>query len=554
MRDRLASGVGAPRPMGGQLLVGAFRWQICHGAAMAAVQTLQEHGNQLLRLLEQRDRVEMEEMQQNHLVELGAYAQSAQEQAIAQLEANVSALGQSRAMAQERATAYAQKYDANITDVEYEVMDTLHLSKQMAVSAKAIKSGGAVIASLPNIFGMANGGHRGEKLADALVYGLDLGAELLKMDAEKKATTEIYRRRRGEWALQRDQALAEVRAIDEQIVAQTHAVTAARINLEQTLKANSQALKLHNFMIKRATNADLYGWLLGQIKALFYQAYDAVVSLCLSAQASLSAETGDYDSPIPLPQVWQDSRHGLMSGEHWRGYLMRMEREYLQRFERRLELTKTISLRQLFNDPMDPQPGFNNWAAALAELQRAGTLEFRFTQLLFDRDYPGHYCRQISSIDVYCPVVAGPFENVKATLLQISSMTATKPSTRSVEYLHFPDGEVAPADVLFNLRSGQQIGVSAGIADSGLVTRKPEEGLLNPFECTGAVSRWTLNCPWPGKAAQQAMLASLTDVIVEVRYTAKVGDQIFRRKVEELVNAVDSAVTPRIGEGVSDHA
>lgn len=554
LRDQLAGGVGSPRPMGGQLYVGAFRWSVFHDAAMGAVQTLQEYGNQVLRLLEQRDRAEMEEMQQNHLVELGAYAQSAQEQAIAQLEANVTALGQSRTLAQERAAAYAARYDENITAVEYDVMDTLQLAKQMSISAKAIKGAGAVIASLPNIFGMANGGYRGEKLADAIVYGLDLGADLLQMDAEKKATTEAYRRRREDWGLQRDQALAEVRAIDEQITAQSHAVTAAKTNLEQTLKANSQTLKLYNFMKKRFTNAELFGWLLGQAKALHYQTYDAVVSLCLSAQASLSAETGDYDSQLPLPQVWQDNRHGLMSGNHWHAYLTRMKSEYLQRFERRLELIKTISLRQLFDDPVDPQLGFSSWQSAVTELQQKGSLEFRFTQLLFDRDYPGHYCRQISAIDVYCPVVAGPFENVKATLLQITSMTATRPSARSVEYLHQPDGAVAPVDVQFNLRSGQQIGLSVGIADAGMTARKPDEGLLNPFECTGAVSRWTLNCPWPGKAPQQAMLASLTDVIVEVRYTSKVGDQTFRRKVEELVNEAESRAQLRIDKGAGDHA
>ena len=88
----------------------------------------------------------------------------------------------------------------------------------------------------------------------------------------------------------------------------------------------------------------MFGWLLGQFKALHYQAYDAVVSLCLNAQASLSAETGDYDAQIPLPQVWLDNRHGLTAGEHLRGHLLRMEREYLQRHERRLELVKTVSL------------------------------------------------------------------------------------------------------------------------------------------------------------------------------------------------------------------
>jgi hypothetical protein len=536
LRDLAAGGTGSPRPMGGQLVVVAFRWRVMFEAALRAVQTLQEYGNQVLRLLEQRDRAEVEELQHNHLVELGAYAQTVQEQTITQMQASVTALEQSKAAAQERAEAYALRYERNVSDVEYDVMAQILQAKQMSLASNAIKGGGAVIASLPNIFGMANGGHRGEELANAIVYGLELASSALLMDAEKSSTAEAYRRRREEWALQRDQALAEVRVIDEQLIAQSYAVDAAKASLAQTLRANSQALTLYTFMKKRATNAELFGWLLGQLKALHYQAYDAVVGLCISAQTALSAETGDYDSQIPLPQVWLDNRHGLTAGEHLRGYLLRMEREYLHRHERRLELVKPISLRQLFDDGR--QVGFDSWQRALDSLQDTGTLEFGLTQLLFDRDHPGHYCRQISSVEVDLPVLTGPYENVKATLLQVSSTTATKATARSVEYLYASGNAVAPVDVRFNLRSGQQIALSMGIADTGMAAMKPDEGLLNPFECTGAVSRWTLNFPWPGRQPQKAMLASLTDIIVRVRYTARVGDPTFTRKVEELVKSV----------------
>lgn len=365
LRDLASGGVGGPRPMGGRLVVGAFRWRVTFEVALRAVQVLQEYGNQVLRLLEQRDRAEQEEMQQTHLVELGNYAKTVQEQAIAQMRANVTALEQSRAVAQERADNYAQRYDENVSAVEYEVMENLYLSKQLSLAASSIKPAGAVLASLPNVFGMANGGHRLDKIADAVVFGLGVASSVVQMDADKQAATEGYRRRREDWQLQRDQASAEVRAINAQIVAQNYAVQAAQTSLEQTLKANSQSLTVYNFLKKRATNAELFGWLLGQFKALHYQAYDAVVSLCLSAQASLSAETGDYDSQISLPQVWLDNRHGLTAGEHLRGHLLRMEREYLQRHERRLELVKTVSLRQLFEDTIEPQPGVTTWQEAL---------------------------------------------------------------------------------------------------------------------------------------------------------------------------------------------
>ncbi|EJN25746.1 hypothetical protein PMI36_01643 [Pseudomonas sp. GM79] len=538
LRDLAAGGSGTQRPMGGQQQVVAFRWRVMYEAALRAVQTLQEYGGQVLRLLEQRDRAEMEEDQQRYLVEAGDYAKSTQEQTIAQLEASAVALTQSRALAQERANAYALRFDENVSAVEYDVMDQLLSSKQMGLASKAIKGGGAVIASLPNIFGLSNGGHRGDKLADAIVYGLELASMALQIDADKNATTEGYRRRRNEWALQRDQALAEVRVLDEQITAQGHAVDAARTTLSQTLHANAQALKLYNFLKKRSTRAELFNWLLGQLKALHYQAYDAVVGLCLSTQASMSAETGDYDAQIALPQVWQEERHGLTAGEHLRVYLLRMEREYLHRHTRRLELVKTVSLRQLFDK--GEQPGQPDWEAALGELKTTGSLEFRLTQLLFDRDHPGHYCRQISSIEVDLPVLVGPYENVKATLTQVSSMTATKATTLSVEYLHSTaSNAVPPPDVRFNLLSGQMMALSMGVNDTGMTSAKPDEGLLFPFECTGAISSWRLTFPWADRDPQESMLRSLTDIVLRVRYTARVGDPTFARKVEELVRGGD---------------
>jgi len=187
-------------------------------------------------------------------------------------------------------------------------------------------------------------------------------------------------------------------------------------------------------------------------------------------------------------------------------------------------------------------------------LRRTGSLEFTLTQLLFDRGHPGHYCRQIRSVEVDLPVLTGPFEDVRAILLQISSMTATKATAQSVKYLHKPEGAVAPSDVLLDLRSGQHIALSVGIADNGMAAMMPDEGLLNAFENTGVVSRWTLNFPWPQKEPQLTMLGSLTDIILRIRYTAKVGEPTFTRKVEDMVTQAENAGQNKKVKGADNHA
>jgi len=552
LRDLAAGSNGRPRTMG-QTRVIAFFWRVAYELALRAVQTTQEFAGQILNLLERRDRAQQEELQQSHLVELGNYALNVQEQSIAQMEAVVVSLIENREKAVELAQAYAKRFEENVSDAEYAVMSDVQSSKELAMQSSALRTVGGGIAALPKIFGMSNGGALPEQVlfASADVFNiLSIGAQA---DADKQATNESYRRRRNDWALQRDQALAEIRAIDAQLVAQNHAVAAARTNLAQTLRANAQALTVYNFLKTRATNAELFSWMLGQLKALHYQTYDAVMSLCLSAQASLSAETGDYKSVIPPPQVSLDQYHGLTASHDLRRYLLMLDREYVQRTERRLELVKTISLRRLFDDAIDRQPGIDSWSEALEELRTTGSLQFRLTQLLFDRDYPGHYCRQISSVAVTLPVVAGPFENTRMILTQISNMTATEATAQSVQYLLDPTTGVAPADVVHNVRSGQQVALSLAVGDDGTSAVKPEEGLLRPFQFTGLISTFILNCPWFERVRQVEQLASLTDIIIDIHYTARAGDPTFTQKVMDLVIEAEENAEAA-GKGGRGHA
>ncbi|WP_460144874.1 Tc toxin subunit A-related protein [Pseudomonas sp. S2_A02] len=530
-----AGGTGAARFMGGQLRVAAFRWRVLFDTALRSVQLLQEFGNQVMRLLEQADRAELEEVQQRHLVELGDFAQKVHEETNAQQRASLSALQRSRTMAEERRSHYEELERENISSGEYSVMAELDTVKTLSATSTGFFVAGSVIDAFPNIFGVgANGGHRPGSIPQAVGLGIQIAADILLKDAEKSQTSENYRRRRQEWRLARDQAGVEINAIDAQIEAQQCSIAAAQAGLEQTLKANAQALNLFEFLKKRASNLELYRWHLGQLKTLHFQACDAVVSLCLSAQAALRAETCEFDTATIRPDVWLDHRHGLTAGDSLRLDLLRMEANYLQRYERRLELVKTVSLRQLFDDSSyEQEPG--SWTEALDELQQGGTLSFSLGQLLFDRDYTNHYCRQISAIEVTLPLIKGPFEDTRAILTQVGSYTATQPSIASLEYLHSPGDSVAPSDVLINLGSGQQVALSSGLDDMGLTTFKADEGLLNPFENTGAVSRWQLKFPWHERPQQEAQLAALTDIVLKVRYTAKVADAKFAAKVEELV-------------------
>jgi len=250
---------------------------------------------------------------------------------------------------------------------------------------------------------------------------------------------------------------------------------------------------------------------------------------------------GDYDTTFVRPNVWMDNYHGLMAGESMALDLLRMESAFLHRHERRLELVKTISLRQLFDANAKDDPAQDDWAEVLKKFKDEGSLDFELPQKLFDCNYPGHYCRQITTLDVTLPVVLGPYQDVQLVLTQVSSITAVKPVVASLDYLYAPDASRTPPDIKLNLRNSQQIAVSTGIDDSGQYMMSFGDERYQPFEGTGAVSKWRLELPMGKEDKQEALKESLTDIIVRVRYLAFMGNTTYREKVLDKLKSVSKS-------------
>lgn len=174
------------------------------------------------------------------------------------------------------------------------------------------------------------------------------------------------------------------------------------------------------------------------------------------------------------------------------------------------------------------------------------------TALAFDQDYPGHYLRQLVNVSVSIPAVIGPYQDIRATLTQLGSRTLMKPVIGGVKSLYLsdntlPEGEQDNADgtqVMSNPRAYQQIGISHGVDDRGMFSMDFGDERYYPFEGTGAVSSWQLHFPRHTSPEQAAMLASLTDIIVHVRYLAVDGGIPFHNEVEALMDQVENPPAP----------
>lgn len=255
---------------------------------------------------------------------------------------------------------------------------------------------------------------------------------------------------------------------------------------------------------ERFTNSQLYQWLNGQFSTLYYQAYDTTLSLCLAAQACWQYERADFTKSFIKPSAWNDTYRGLLSGESLKLDLLRMDAAYLSRHERLLEIVKTVSVRQLPASTDEVQTINQAWDVVVTRLTEEGVVEFEITQAMLDADYPSQTLRRIKRISVSLPVTVGPYQDIRAILTQTYNAVQIGSTLKE------------------NMRASQQIAVSTGVDDDGLFVFNFDDERYLPFEGTGVISRWRLDFPQFG-GAQQDMVASITDVIVHVRYTAKAG-------------------------------
>lgn len=483
-----------------------YRFTVMHSQALNAVESVSQFGATLLSLIERKEQAQLQELQQQQAWGLAKMSVDLQTQALRIDRQNRLALLASKAIVQGRVSHYQQLLEKDVSEAEAQASQ-LYLSSgssELAASASQVVAGGMMM--IPSIFGFSNGGSRwegGMHAATALAQGAAIATRTAAAHLDRTAQ---FSRRREEWTLPRDQAHLELAQIDAQLAHFTEQETATRLQLRQAETALSQTKASYDFLSKRFTKTQLYQWLNSQFAALYYQAYDATLALCLAAEACWQYERADFSTRFVQPGAWNSTYRGLGAGEQLKLCLLKMQTEYLRHHERELEIRKTVSLRQLKSQDKN-SPINEEWANIHTKLKR-GACDFELTHAMFEDDYKdqNHYLRRIKTISVSLPALLGPYENIRATLTQTASKVFMSSGDNGAH--------------MENRRASQQIALSTGVDDNGLFTLNFNDERYLPFEYTGAISTWRLTFPNP--EAQNAMLASLTDIIVHVSYTARV--------------------------------
>lgn len=371
---------------------------------------------------------------------------------------------------------------------------------------------------LPDIFGLADGGMNFGGSVEAIAGTFDSIGGALGATSQLTSAVAQFQRRSQEWMLQYQLAGDDIQQIQAQLAANQAETASAQQDLKINQEQITQNQAVGNFYQTKFTNQQLYQWMASRLSTLYFQGYQLAFELAQEAQAAFQYENNSQKSFLDYG-AWDSLEKGLTAADSLALSLSQLDKANIDAGQRHLEIEKTISLSQL-----DPQ--------ALVDLKQTGKCLFTLTEQLFDYDFPGHYNRKIATIALTIPAIVGPYQNLHAMLTQTANRVVTQPDLTAVEYL-LPGGGTGttPSSILSNWNVNQQIAVSRGVNDSGLFVLNFEDPRYLPFEGTGAISSWTLEMP---KAANAIDFNSISDVIVQLSYTAQDGGSDFKTKVAGL--------------------
>lgn len=376
----------------------------------------------------------------------------------------------------------------------------------------------AISAMIPD-FGLGGAGAMGSPFVNATIGGKNIStamhatmaamsqmSQILNRKASTLLTKAGYERRKEDWDFQAELAKLEIEQINQQITGAEIRLMMAEKELQNLEMQIEQSKSVKEYYKDKYTNEKLYNWMITQISNIYFQAYQLAYDMAKKAEKCYRHELGMYDNSEPSYinfGYWDSLNKGLLSGEKLMHDLHRLDAAYIDKNARTLELTKHISLAQMF-------PA--NLLELISSETKRTTLDF--TEELFDMDYPGHYKRRIKSVSITIPNVSGPYTTVSCMLSLNSAKVRVKNTLLNNVYTETPGGN----DPRFVYQTGgDAICTSSAQNDSGMFELNFNDERYLPFENAGAISKWTLSLP---AGCDQIDLSTISDVILHINYTA----------------------------------
>lgn len=534
-----------------------YRFRHLLPIAKQAASELIEQGRQYLALMEGQLDKKLLVLRQTHHLKMADFAIRLQQKSLNSLLSRKSGLLLTHSKTTARMNRLSDLIDIGRSPEEEAATAFTWIGNSAKLLSIPFEAAGAAVeAAVPTIYGMAVGGMKPAAPMYSTAKSLKVASELSGMLAAELKTQAGYNRRAANWAFEKSEAQWDLRILSAQLDELELELSASKIELARCIQDRKNLREAHASMTESFSIVATYDWLTARQEQIYGTAYDAVRSLCQMAESAWRLEIGDYRRASFFDAyAWRDKYKGMLAGQSLLQGLQQMENEYLLNTERRLNIRKTFSLSQ--------QLGQDQWDKLFNKDRDAGSalsLNFGFSAADFDKSYPGHYLRQLKHVSVTLVMKnrQDPAE-LSAVLTQLASNTLLEPHSTAAASL-YPAAQTAstqenderetaaqdPALVLRNPGVNQQIALSVTNADDGvghqadswLYEMALHDGRYLPFEGTGAISQWELKIL--GDEALLKDLSVITDIKLNMVYTAKAGDQAFTDAVQKLLKQAQS--------------
>ncbi|GAA1677258.1 hypothetical protein GCM10009830_25240 [Glycomyces endophyticus] len=491
-----------------------YRFRVLAARAAELLSELRALGDKLLRILETRDAEELVLLRATQEAALNRAIQAVRELQEDEAVANRAALEAGRAAIDTRIAYHGSVPRMNGEEIAAVVLQSLGL---VGNAVSAVMSGMAGAANLIPDFSIGIAGFGGSPTVSMSIGGSNVSgflsntgamiggfAGMLMTGAAMAETQGRYSRQLDDHRFNRDVAVDDLAQLEAQLAAAAVREQIATAEVANHLQATADSEAVEEYLRSKYTDKELYDWMLARVSTVYFQAYQIAFDTAMLAQQSYQFELAEPDASFIQFGYWDSLRKGLLAPERLTNDLRRMEASYLEKHKRDLELTKHVSLAQV--DPL-----------ALLALKLTGQAAVQLPEWLFDLDYPGHYRRRLKSVALSVPCVVGPYTSVNCTL------AVTNNGVRLTDSVTGGYGDpLVGGDPRFwkSPVPTEAIATSHAVNDRGMFELRFEDERFLPFEGAGAVSQWTLSLP---KAHNQFDLASITDVVLHLDYTARAG-------------------------------
>ena len=523
-----------------------YRFQFLLQRASELCAEVKSLGQALLSVLEKKDAEILSALRASHETIVLETVRETKSHQLHEAQRQLDALQKARKIIEERQSFYQQRLAQPLIKEEQTQLDKLYAAHDKQSLASHYELAAQVASIVPTIMasglGVSSGSAAlfgGQNIATgASAYARALGNDAA--DATYEATANAIRgghaRRSEDWTLQVALATRELAQIDKQIAAAEIRIAIAENDLSTHDKQIENAKTVEEFLRNKYTNEELYGWMLSQISAVYFQSYKLAYDTAKRAERAFRFERGLADSSFIQFGYWDSFTKGLLAGEKLLLDLKRMEVAYLEQNRREHEITKHVSL--LFHAPLGP--------LALIQLKETGRCEVGLPETLFDADYPGHYMRRLKSVSLTIPCVVGPYTSVNCTLTLLSNKTRIK-SAPAQPYAE--DTEEDDNRFVTGFAPMQFIVTSHAQNDSGLFELNFRDDRYLPFEGAGVISRWRLEL-MQDKELRHFDYDTISDVILHLRYTARDGGGLLKTAAMDalkvMVSESDEVPLPRL--------